>query len=328
METGSVNSVLGDLKNYMKEQFSGVRSEFSSLKEEVTGTVEQMSAQVKKNSSDIASLRTEIEDKVSAAVHREIRALRQEIPRPVDSLAPAPPGDNTEYWRCRRSVRCWPIRGPNSDLWGLTGDFFTKTLAIPPSNIPQDCVESIRRLGARRSSKPTKIQHEVLVTFKDVASRDMVFSYASNLARFRQDVDPPGIRLEYPSQLTGVFRMLEKYGIIMRARLGPQFKRSIKFDDGSMSLSMDVLLPGDTTWTKVPFEVASEEVEKHRRAEAAQTRTRFDSLSSVGSNDAAASPTLNPRPASPTPGPSGLRQSTTLLEQAAGNQKQTRWTHM
>ena len=232
--------------------------------------------------------------------------------------SPTASTDNDDYWRCRRSIRCWPIRGPGSDLWGLTGDFFNNILAIPQSSLHQSSVESIRRLSTRKNnSRATRINNEVLVTFVDVATRDTVFSYASNLARFRSDPDPPGIRLEYPSFLTGAFRTLERYGLLMKAKFGPQLKRSIKFDDSSMSLLIDVLIPGDSTWTKVSLELARDAVEKEKAIETNRTRNRLDSLPGREQDQ--------PSPVTPIASTSGLRESTTLREFNGPERPAARW---
>ena len=259
-------------------QFGGLREE---IKNDVSAAVGQVTAQVKQNSENIAKIQNDLDKKISSSVEETVsRELRK---YGIKDLRVRNEGDDTQrnYWRCRRSVRCWPITGPEQDLWGLTGDFFAKILGIPNQSLPQDAVESIRRISRPRSKRMTKIQNEVLVTFKEVATRDLVFSYAPNLANYRQAKEPPGIRLEYPDHLRGTFSTLEKYGIMMKSRLGSGFKRSIKFDDSAMSLRIDVCLPGEERWTQIAPEIATEEVGKMKRRETEETRNRLGSLSGV-----------------------------------------------
>ena len=309
-----ITDPFADMKSYMTSQFAALHSDMASVRGDVAGSVEKISRQVNQNKNDIEALRAEIgkqvEEKVGIAIAREMKK----------SVSTPPPtagtNEDEDYWRCRRSIRCWPIKGPNSDLWGLTGDFFKDILGIPSTCLGQDSVESIRRLSTRRSTgRPARIHNEVLVTFVDVATRDTVFSYASNLSKFRSAQDPPGIRLEYPNRLTATFRTLEKYGILMKAKFGPQFKRSIKYDDSNMSLLIDVLIPGDDVWTKVSLELAKEVVEKSNARESAKTRDRLDSLSNHDSEQATP-PQLH---ASPT-----LRESDTL-RQHRGSEPPARW---
>ena len=298
---------LEGLKKYMKDQLSVLRTDMNS---DIKSAVSEIANQVSSNTNNIAKLRDEIDNKIEKAV---AESVSKEIKRHGTSYS----GDNTPdendgaYWRSRRSVRCWPIKGNDSDLWGLAGDFFTQILGIPPSSLPQECVESVRRISIPRSNRPQKIKNEVLVTFREVATRDMVFSYATNLANYRQSSDPPGIRLDYPDHLRRTFSTLEWYGILLKSELGGTFKRSIKFEDSTKSMRIDVLFPGDERWTQIPLEIASEEVEKRKRSETAATRVRLGSIS----NNVASRPTT---PAITNPGPStttevDLPMSATLL---------------
>ena len=79
--------------------------------------------------------------------------------------------------------------------------------------------------------------------------------------------------------MRGAFITLEKYGVQMKGQMGSSFKRSIKFDDQTMSLRIDVLFPGDERWTVIPVELAGEEVNRITRQEIATARQRINSLS-------------------------------------------------
>ena len=283
-----------DMKKYLDAQFSSMKDEMSCIKVDVAKSVKQINDRVDSNARNIDKITSELtglDKKIAEAVAKETKKINGQH---ADGSSPTPRRrggvpqlhantDNQEtrdYWRARRSIRCWPIRGPESDLWGLVGDFFHDVLSIPQHNLSQDSVESIRRLGNRRGNKdgPPRIQNEVCVVFKDVSTRDLVFSYASNLAAHRSGGSPPGIRLEFPDHLRGVFRTLETYGAEMRSRFGKDFKRSIKYDDAAMTLYIDVLFPGEQRWTKVDLEIADEELRKRRAVENESVRRRLGSL--------------------------------------------------
>ena len=327
---------------YMDKQFSSLKSELSTLKEEVGTSVKEVSAQVATNTANIKNIQegigTQIEEKVAAAVSKEMAKITDTSVK-IQSSGPSTgrvnrcdSKDNGAYWRSRRSVRCWPINGPDCDLWGLTGDFFTKILRIPPSNLPQESVETIRRLGTRRSNRPNKIQNEVLVVFRDVATRDMVMSYAANLAAYKHQESPPGVRLDYPDHLRGVFSTLESYGHQLRQKLGPKLKRSIKYDDTSMSMYIDICFPDETKWSRISLNIAEEEVAKEKAKEADIVRQRLDSLSGVGTSELAVIPApkspINPRqsrPPSPTAGPSNRLPMSSTLQQFHNSSAPKRW---
>ena len=293
-----------DLLEEIRKMHGQLKTE---LKSDVSQAVEKLGDQVKKNSDNIAQLQQDIDTKIASSV---AEAVTREMGKRTMGGTVSDTTQNTRYWRSRRSVRCWPVRGNDSELWGLTGDFFTKVLGIPPSNIPQDSVKTIRRISTPRSKRPVKIQAEVIVVFKDVSTRDMVFSYAPNLAQYRQNKEPPGIRLDYPDHLRGAFTTLEKYGILMKSEHGGNFRRSIKFDDSLMSLRIDVCFPGDTEWTQVPLELAAEEVGRRKEQENQKTRERLSSMSSVGSATSASSAVAGPS----TSSTSNLTRSTTLIQ--------------
>ena len=176
---------VSDLKTYLKEQLDQLKTE---MKRDVNGAVDRISAQVQTNTQNIAKIQCGVDAKIESAVSASVsREIKKYLPQGNGTLAPRTcpdPGREAEYWKARRSIRCWPVNATPNDLWGKTGDFFTLTLGIPVSCLPQSSVESIRRISSKRSTRPARIQNEVLVTFKDVAVRDMVMSYAPNLARF------------------------------------------------------------------------------------------------------------------------------------------------
>lgn len=314
------------LSTYMDRKLDKMSEDMTTIRSEV-GSVTRIVAQVNTNSENISALKQDVnnmtrrmEETVSAAVAREMRNINTNHLAGPDRM-----NKNEEnYWKCRRSVRCWPIRAPEDDLWGATGDFFVQTLGIPGDVLHQESVEYIRKLSAPRSTRTARIQNEVLVVFKDVHTRDLVFSYAPNLAKYRNSPNPPGIRLDYPDHLRGAFQTLEKYGVLMKSELGGEMKRSIKFDDQTESMRIDVCFPGDATWTRIPLDIAREEVRKRSQNEVQATRTRLDSLNSNESTTQRALSVASN--AGSNGGQNTALSRSSTLEKFAGNKPPSRWT--
>ena len=99
------------------------------------------------------------------------------------------------------------------------------------------------------------------MSFTTVAARDLVQSYARNLA---DQVDPnnkplAGLRMEIPERLLGDFKGLEQYGHAMHTKHGKEFKRHIKMDDSLKQLYMDVYLPRPKAWARVDMSLVKKD---------------------------------------------------------------------
>lgn len=148
-----------------------------------------------------------------------------------------------QYLLARRSVRIWPISEVN-ELERSVRTFFKRYLKIPPTVADNIDIELAKRQEQPRRSKT--VHKEVLVRFSTSQSRDVVQSYAVNLSEAK---GAAGLRLEIPDFLRGLFRRFESHGAALRSRYGV-VKRSIRFDDERMSLSMDVKLE-NTQWHRL-----------------------------------------------------------------------------
>ena len=104
-------------------------------------------------------------------------------------------------------------------------------------------IEKVERISQARRSK---IQDELLVVFRTSSQRDVIQSYASNLAAVQGEA---GIRLDVPDFLRGLFRQFEVHAANLKERYGP-IKRAIRFDDLDKSLYMDVKLQ-NTDWHRI-----------------------------------------------------------------------------
>ena len=148
-------------------------------------------------------------------------------------------GDEDQmYWYARRCARISPVPGAGPQLWANAGKFFNEKMNVPTNELDEKMVESIERVSSGR--RKNKIQDEVLVVFNSVRARDMVASYAPNLAQWRHSKCPANFRLEIPDHLRHVFLTLEGHAHILRKRFGVELKRHIKYDDMRKTLVMDV----------------------------------------------------------------------------------------
>ena len=99
-------------------------------------------------------------------------------------------------------MKMWPIAAEEERLDEACRIFMKDILEIPSDTVEDLEIISIRKV---RQARRSKIDKEVLVKFRTVEERDVVQSYATNLAK--QD-GKPGVRMEIPSHLRQAFRIL------------------------------------------------------------------------------------------------------------------------
>ena len=162
-----------------------------------------------------------------------------------NSLMPLEEEQERNYSVARRSVRLWPVT-ESSDEEKEVRAFLRKTLDMPVQVVDGLQIEKIARQQQPRRSR---IHSEVLVRLTSHLSRDVIQSYAANLASSNGNA---GIRLEIPEHLVGLFKRFEAHAAALREAHG-QVKRSIRFDDTCRSLCMDVKLL-NTGWHRIDKE--------------------------------------------------------------------------
>ena len=132
-----------------------------------------------------------------------------------------------------RSMRMWPVPEGDETAEKAARDFITNILEVPRITVARLRIDFVRRVSATRRSR---VGEEVLVRFKDVGDRDAVQSYAPNLSKMNGKA---GIRLEIPTHLRQTFRLLDSHGGEIKKKHALA-KRSIRFDDSTNSLVLDV----------------------------------------------------------------------------------------
>ena len=158
------------------------------------------------------------------------------------------------------------------DLWSATGDFFFDVLKIPKEHLEENMVENIRRIPPQG----------VVVYFRDVTTRDMIQSYAPNLA---DAGGRAGLRLEVPCHLTGQFKCLERCGQLLKSKEGSNFKWHINYDDINLSLCLSVKGAGDESWVRVGVEEAKKELRMAERPAGFRARLTSSTTSSLSAGD-------------------------------------------
>ena len=145
-----------------------------------------------------------------------------------------------QYWHCRKSLRLWPVPGPDLVEGVLT--FIEKELCFERGDIsPSDYrVERFHESNRNRQ----KVKGEVVVTFTSVALRDAVRSCSYNLS------GEAGMKIHLPDHLKANFRHLDGVCFDLKKKY-KSLKRNIKFDDDVLDLYADVQLEPDTAWKRL-----------------------------------------------------------------------------
>ena len=220
---------LDDFKNYMEKD---IKPTLSNLKEDMV----LLADQVANNKDNISEIR------------KDIAELQQRGPESGDF-------ETNKYNFVRRCLRFWPISGSSMDtMWKNVRTFIHEKMKVPSSEMDESQICEIRRVRTSRNSGTVE---EVLVVFRDIEARDLVASYAKNLAPFTRDGRPTaGMRTEVLSHLRGVYNLLQSHGYRLRQRYGDQLRRTIKFDEFNRSFYLSVKLPDEDDWSRISPETA------------------------------------------------------------------------
>lgn len=153
------------------------------------------------------------------------------------------------YWKARRSLRIWPIRGEGGDTKTAILTFLASKLRLGEDVIADAEDSHIVRVPAGKGV----VKHEVVVEFSTVDLRDIVRRSAYNLA----GESNTGIRLEVPHHLMKNFKALEAASYKLKQKY-KGLKRNIKFDDEVCDLALEFRLHTDAPWKKLRPDQAKE----------------------------------------------------------------------
>ena len=164
--------------------------------------------------------------------------------------------EEIKYNEARRSMRMWPVPEGNETAEKAARDFMCNVLEIPRITVARIRIDFVRRVS---SSRRSRVEDEVLVRFTDSDDRDVVQSFAPSLAK---QGGKAGVRLDIPTHLKHVFRLLDAHGAELRKR-NPLAKRSIKFGNTTRSLVLDAKIDEEDGWMRIDQRTA-EEARKQR----------------------------------------------------------------
>ena len=144
------------------------------------------------------------------------------------------------YWHCRKSLRLWPVDGP--DLRDAVVTFLQDELKFERGDVDREDV-TVERFHENKKNAQ-KLKKEVVVTFATVSLRDAVRSAAFNLR------SGFGMRIHVPDFLKANFRHLDSMCYELKKKF-PDLKRNIKFDDDLLDMFADVQLRQDGQWQRL-----------------------------------------------------------------------------
>ena len=142
-----------------------------------------------------------------------------------------------------RLIHIWPLETASPDAFAA---FAAKFLQMTEDDIRSFEIVSIQRC---RHQLESKIQNEFSVEFSTITSWDFFRSFAPRLQPYCRTA---GMRLAIPDFLVSSFKVLEHEGFRIAQRR-PGTKRSIKFDDATRTLALDIKLP-ESAWVRVMAE--------------------------------------------------------------------------
>ena len=135
-------------------------------------------------------------------------------------------------------MRLWPIRGP--DLLAGVVDFLTTRLGFDSDQVREFGPITVRRVVEPRS----KIDLEVVAEFASTSLRDTIKSMG-----FKLEGQRAGIRIEVPNFLKSDFHVLQNLSYRLKMA-NKDMKRSVKFDDETYGMMLDIQMPGQD-WRRV-----------------------------------------------------------------------------
>ena len=287
-----VDFTFADLTKFMNGEFcDSINKDMERNNKELSKRIDQTQAELqthkKQVQRELAKMRAELKSPAEAPeTDSRVSISGESYAKAAAAPAARAPtsGKNRDvekqYWRSRRSSRFFPVEGvKDRELRASLSDFFENKLRIPAGDISCKDVEQVRRVRMRRGKDS---QLEVIVLFVDIEARDLVASYAQNLAQFIDQAGKPtaGVRFDVPDHLSGVHRTLLQYGHAMWIKYNkdPAFKRNIRFDDVEMSFCLDIKFPGKEKWVTASYERAMID----KRANAAVDLDQDELLSTKG----------------------------------------------
>ena len=233
--------LLGGIREILKQELQATETRLSGRINNVESSVDGLQVEFRDLEERVSSMERRLEQAPGPSGILEDTAglsghSRSRIESPVTKLA--------RYWKSRKSLRMWPIKGEGDQMRLELQKFMGSKLGLGEDVLVDVADCSIRRVPTGK--KKGGIEHEVVVEFPTVDLRDVVRAAAYNLANHPDS----GIRLEIPHHLMANFKALSSASYQLKQKF-PQCKRNMKYDDESTDLVLDFKTGQDQPWRKL-----------------------------------------------------------------------------
>ena len=266
-----IDSKVDDLSSKLTGRLAKTEAAISSLDSDMARVKADMLLMRKKSDTQARALSSVVEDIVA----RKLSAGR--LPdRSRDRRQDRPESSSFErkYWEARKSLRAWPIEGP--DLVASFIKFAEEKLKVPPGKLVRDSITVIRVTSPSTSA----IADQVIVRFENIRLRDEIKSCARNLSG--TDI-ATGIQLEAPDHLRSHYQVFQKLGFHIKSK-HPGLKRNVKFDDLEQALVMDIRVSAEADWKTLTYADARDLLKRAKKPAANELKkAELDSLVDLAS---------------------------------------------
>ena len=239
---GELAKNMGGMESRLKGQLDQVDGKISKTNEELARLDSRVTAQETRNDARIEKLERIVLGQADGPPSSGSSSYSGSYVTAVSTASTLPEHRSARredhYWTCRKSLRLWPIDGP--DLAGGVVSFLETELNFGDGDVTINDF----RVERFHDSMRNRQKGEVLVTFSSVSLRDAVRSAAYNLS------SQAGMKIHVPDHLKANFRHLDGMCYDLKKKYG-KLKRNIKFDDDLLDLYADVQLTPDTPWKKL-----------------------------------------------------------------------------
>ena len=245
-----IDSKLDDFSTKLGDRLTTTETSVATLGSDVARLRSEVLVLRKKSDVQARSLSTVVEDIVS----RKLAAN----PPPVLTNPKVRKEKSTfdsKYWEARKSLRIWPIPGP--DLVKSVLDFLQVRLLLPIGRVTRDdfCVSPVT------SPPGGSIVDQVVVRFDSIRLRDEVKSAAKNLNGADRST---GLQLEAPDHLRSHYQTFQKLGFNIKKK-HPTLRRNVKFDDLEQALVMDIKTDQASDWKTLTYADAKDLLKKVKK---------------------------------------------------------------
>ena len=234
--------LLGGIREVLKEELKATENRLVGRISVVEGNLGQIQGDFRELEKRLSCVENRMDNSLPSRNPEEAHTMDLStgpgrVESPVTKLA--------RYWKSRKSLRMWPIKGQGDQLRMELQKFLSVKLGLGEDVLTDTAECSIRRIPTGRK-KNNRIEHEVLVEFPTVDLRDVVRGAAYNLA----DHPDSGILLEIAHHLMANFKALSNASYRLKQKY-PACKRNIKYDDECADLVLDFKVGQSSNWKKL-----------------------------------------------------------------------------